>query len=54
MISSSWSSSALARVRLSVDSSQTVTTSTPTSSHQPRNSTTLSAPARCPSFVVVP
>ena len=48
MIASNGVSSDAGRFRLSVDSSHSVTTSTPTSSHQPRTSSTLSAPARQP------
>ncbi len=44
MIRSSGASSTAGRARLSVDSSQRVTSSTPASSHQPSRSTILSAP----------
>ena len=42
-------SSVCGRVRLSVESSQRVTRSTPASSHHPRKSRIRSAPTRCPS-----
>jgi hypothetical protein len=48
MIFSSGTSSAEDRVRLSVDSSHNVTTSTPLSRHQPSSSKILSAPLRWP------
>ena len=48
MIFSSGTSSLAGRVRLSVDSSHRVTTSTPLSRHQSSNSKILSAPLRWP------
>jgi len=54
MMPSRFSSSSAGRLRLSVDSIQSVTTSTPTSSLHDRTSPILSAPARCPRAVEVP
>jgi hypothetical protein len=48
MILSSGSSSAAGRCRLSVDSSHSVTTSTPASSHQPSRSAIFAAPDPVP------
>ena len=48
MIFSSGTSSLAGRARLSVDSSQRVTTSTPVSRHQSSSSKILSAPLRWP------
>ena len=48
MIFSNGTSSLDGRVRLSVDSSHKVTTSTPVSRHQSSSSKILSAPLRCP------
>src|SRR5690349_5223089 len=54
MIDSSGTTSAGGRLRLSVESSHSVTTSTRASSHQSRNPAMLSAPAWWPSLVPCP
>ncbi len=54
MMPRSGTSSSFGRSKLSVDSSQRVTTSTSVSLHQPRNSSILSAPARWPWTVLEP
>jgi len=54
MMSSNGPSSRSGRLRLSVDSSHSVTTSVPTSSHQPSSGSMFAAPASWPSAVSRP
>ena len=54
MIASSGASSLGGRLRLSVESSHSVTTSMPSSSHQPRNGEMFAAPARWPAAASAP